>query len=42
MSMALLLSATGGKINGAQAVRKSYPGFFEDIEKLGIKITKED
>ena len=42
MSMALLLSATGGTINGAQAVRKSYPGFFEDIEKLGIKITKED
>ena len=42
MSMALLLSATGGTITGAEAVRKSYPGFFEDIEKLGIKITKED
>ena len=36
MSMALLLSLTGGTIRGAEAVRKSYPGFFEDIEKLGV------
>ena len=36
MSLSLLLSITGGMISGAEAVRKSYPHFFEDIEKLGI------
>ncbi len=29
-------------INGAQAVRKSYPGFWEDFERLGGRIQKED
>ena len=42
MSLSLLLTLTGGVINEAEAVRKSYPGFFESIEKLGIKIYKED
>ncbi len=36
MSMALLLSRTGGVLSGAEAVRKSYPGFFNDIASLGI------
>lgn len=40
MSMAIIASLTGGRINGAQAVAKSYPGFFDDIEKLGINIVK--
>ncbi|MCQ2523401.1 MAG: 3-phosphoshikimate 1-carboxyvinyltransferase [Lachnospiraceae bacterium] len=40
MSMALLLSRFEGEIEGAQAVTKSYPGFFEDIEKLGIEVHK--
>ena len=38
MSLSLLLSLTGGKITEAEAVRKSYPGFFEDIKKLGISV----
>ena len=38
MSLVLLLTKTGGKIDEAEAVRKSYPGFFEDIKKLGIEV----
>lgn len=41
MALSVLLSKYGGSIAGAEAVRKSYPGFFEDIEKLGIEIEKE-
>lgn len=41
MSLCVLLSLTGGSIDGAQAVRKSYPGFFDDIAKLGIKVVTE-
>lgn len=36
MSLAVLSSITGGTISGAEAVNKSYPDFFNDIEKLGI------
>ena len=37
MSAAILAAATDGAvvIRGAQAVNKSYPTFFEDIQKLG-------
>ncbi len=38
MSLAVLLSLYGGEILGAEAVSKSYPNFFEHIEKLGIKV----
>ena len=38
MSLTLLLSLTGGTITEAEAVRKSYPGFFDDIQKLGIVV----
>ena len=38
MSLVILLTITGGKIDEAEAVRKSYPGFFEDIKKLGIEV----
>lgn len=41
MSMAVLSTITGGYIKGAQAVRKSYPGFFEDIKALGIEVTTD-
>lgn len=37
MSFALLCSVTGGELVGAQCVNKSYPEFFNDIKKLGIK-----
>lgn len=40
MSLAVLSSITGGEIEGAQAVKKSWPGFFEDMEKLGLKTEK--
>ena len=40
MSLSLILTLLGGKITGANAVAKSYPGFFEDIEGLGIKLER--
>ena len=42
MALTLLCSVTGGVIEGAEAVSKSYPDFFEDIEKLGIKVKMVD
>jgi 3-phosphoshikimate 1-carboxyvinyltransferase len=39
MSLAVLASVFGGEIDGSEAVKKSYPDFFSDIEKLGIKFT---
>lgn len=39
MAMSIILSQLGGKINGAEAVNKSYPGFFRDIKKLGGEVT---
>lgn len=41
MSLAVLLTFTGGSIEGAQAVRKSFPDFFEKLQALGIKLTTE-
>lgn len=38
MAMSVILSQTGGAIQGVQAVRKSYPGFFEDLRKLGADV----
>ena len=38
MAMSVILSTTGGAIDGAEAVSKSYPGFFHDIIKLGAKV----
>ena len=38
MALSLILSRIGGSIDDAQAVRKSYPGFFEDIRKLGAEV----
>ena len=39
MALSVILSQTGGSIRGVEAVRKSYPGFFEDISKLGAEVT---
>ncbi len=41
MSMAVLSSITGGKIEGAEAVRKSFPDFFKVIKALGIEVKSE-
>lgn len=38
MALSLILSVTGGSIEGIEAVRKSYPNFFDDIKKLGAKV----
>ncbi len=37
MALAVLCSVYGGVIDGAEAVKKSYPDFFSDISALGIK-----
>ena len=41
MSLSVLLSLTGGAIDGASAVNKSLPEFFEMLEKLGARIKYE-
>lgn len=38
MAMSVILSQTGGSITGAEAIKKSYPGFFEDIKRLGAEV----
>lgn len=42
MSLAVLLTLTGGSIRGAEAVSKSYPEFFETIRALGIRAEECD
>lgn len=42
MAMSVLLSRLGGEIHGAEAVTKSYPNFFETIQKLGIKVKTDE
>ena len=38
MAMAVLCTKIGGMIDGAQAVSKSYPRFFEQLAELGIEV----
>ena len=38
MALAVLLTVTGGEIEGAEAINKSYPSFFEDLKALGIEV----
>ena len=38
MAMTVILSQTGGAIQGAEAIKKSYPAFFADIKGLGAKV----
>ena len=38
MAMAVILSKIAGAISGAEAIKKSYPGFFEDIKGLGAEV----
>ena len=42
MALSLILSRVGGEISGAEAVKKSYPAFFEDIKRSGGKITLQE
>lgn len=36
MALSVLLTATGGVIEGAQAVNKSFPDFFDRLKDLGV------
>ena len=38
MALSVILSQTGGCMEGIEAIRKSYPGFFKDIQKLGAEV----
>ncbi len=40
MSLAVLLTFVGGEIDGAEAVSKSYPSFFESLASLGVKMSR--
>lgn len=42
MSLAVLLTLTGGSIAGAQAVSKSFPDFFERLKALGIEVISHE
>lgn len=39
MAMAVLLTVTGGVIEGAEAVNKSFPDFFDRLRELGVDLT---
>ena len=41
MALSIMLTVYGGVINGTNAVKKSYPSFFKDLEKLGIEVKYE-
>ena len=41
MTMATLCTITGGVIEGAESVKKSFPNYYEMIETLGIHVTRE-
>lgn len=40
MSLCVMLTLTGGELEGAEAVSKSMPDFFEGLKQLGIKVTE--
>ena len=42
MALCALLTLFGGSINGAQAVNKSFPDYFNKLAALGIEVEKDD
>ena len=42
MALTVMLASVGGKIRGAEAVKKSLPDFFDRLASLGIKITSDE
>ena len=40
MACAVLLTRVGGTITGAEAVRKSFPDFFDRLRGLGIEVNE--
>ena len=41
MALSVLAAFTGGTIQGAEAVRKSYPNFFEDLQNIDVHVRCE-
>ena len=41
MALSLLCCVTGGMLEGAESVSKSYPDYFEKIEEIGIKVERQ-
>ena len=39
MALSVLAVRTGGEITGAEAVNKSFPDFFAQLERLGVKLS---
>jgi len=42
MALSVLCTQTGGVIEGAECVRKSYPDFFEVLQTLGVEVKLEN
>lgn len=42
MAMSILLTRLGGEIHGAEAVKKSWPEFFEVMGQIGIQLEKNE
>lgn len=42
MALSVILSQIGGCLEGVEAIRKSYPGFFSDLQKLGAEVEIHD
>ena len=40
MALCVLLTLTGGEIDGAEAIKKSYPEFFSDLKSLNIEVVE--
>ena len=38
MALSVLLARTGGELRGAEAVDKSWPGYFDALRSLGIEV----
>ncbi len=41
MALCVLCTLTGGKIDGAEAIAKSYPTFFDHLGQLGIEVKQQ-
>ena len=41
MALTILCSMTGGVIDGAEAVRKSYPNYFDALSSIGLEAEYE-
>ena len=42
MALSVLLTLCGGEIEGAQAVNKSFPDFFERLSGIGIEVMQSE